>query len=118
MIVSQRPSEVSETIFAQCNNFIALRLTNVNDQLYIKNLLSDVSSSIADFLPNLTPGEFMITGDAVILPCIAKISIPVPEPKSRGVKFYQEWQNGWKDVDFENVIKRWRKEEDDLEKDE
>ncbi len=118
MIVSQRPSEVSETIFAQCNNFIALRLTNVNDQLYIKNLLSDVSSSIADFLPNLTPGEFMITGDAVILPCIAKISIPVPEPKSRGVKFYQEWQNGWKDVDFENVIKRWRKEEVDLEKDE
>ena len=28
MVVSQRPSEVSETIFAQCNNFVALRLTN------------------------------------------------------------------------------------------
>ncbi len=118
VVVSQRPSEVSETIFALCNNFIALRLTNIDDQLYIKNLLSDVSSSIADFLPNLTPGEFMITGDAVILPCIAKIGIPVPEPKSRSVKFYQEWQNEWKDVDFENVIKRWRKEEVDLEKDE
>ena len=32
MVVSQRPSEVLETIFAQCNNFLALRLTNSADQ--------------------------------------------------------------------------------------
>lgn len=31
MVVSQRPSEVSDTIFAQCNNFISLRLTNMTD---------------------------------------------------------------------------------------
>ena len=36
MVVSQRPSEVSETIFAQCNNFVTLKLTNQNDQSYIK----------------------------------------------------------------------------------
>ena len=36
MVVSQRPSEVSETIFAQCNNFVTLKLTNHNDQSYIK----------------------------------------------------------------------------------
>lgn len=28
LLASQRPSEISETIFAQCNNFLALRLTN------------------------------------------------------------------------------------------
>ena len=26
MVVSQRPSEVSETIFSQCNNFLVLKL--------------------------------------------------------------------------------------------
>jgi len=110
MVVSQRPSEVSETIFAQCNNFIALRLTNIEDQDYIKNLMSDISSSIADALPNLGPGEFMITGDAVLLPCVAKVEMPNPEPLSQSVKFLQEWDKEWRDVDFDNVIHRWRKE--------
>jgi len=110
MVVSQRPSEVSETIFAQCNNFIALRLTNIEDQEYIKNLMSDISSSIADALPNLAPGEFMITGDAVLLPCVAKVNMPNPEPLSQSVKFLNEWNKEWREVDFDNVIHRWRKE--------
>lgn len=53
MIVSQRPSEVSETIFSQCSNFIALSLTNIIDQSYIKSLLPDFSAGIGDLLPNL-----------------------------------------------------------------
>ncbi|MBN2461319.1 MAG: DUF87 domain-containing protein [Candidatus Cloacimonetes bacterium] len=110
MVVSQRPSEVSETIFAQCNNFIALRLTNIDDQNYIKNLVSDISRGIADALPNLAPGEFMITGDAVLMPCIARIAKPDPEPQSQSVKFYDEWRKKWKEIEFEDVIKRWRKE--------
>jgi hypothetical protein len=32
MVVSQRPSEVSDTIFAQCNNFIALEKPNPEPQ--------------------------------------------------------------------------------------
>ncbi len=111
MVVSQRPSEVSETIFAQCNNFIALRLTNTNDQDYMKNLITDVSRSVADGLPNLTPGEFLITGEAVLMPCVAKIPMPNPEPQSASVKFYDEWSDEWRNVDFDNVIKRWRKEQ-------
>ena len=50
MVVSQRPSEVSETIFAQCNNFIALRLTNNADQNYVRRLFPDNSSGITDIL--------------------------------------------------------------------
>ena len=41
MVVSQRPSEVSETIFAQCNSFLALRLTNNADQNYVKRPFPD-----------------------------------------------------------------------------
>lgn len=111
MVVSQRPSEVSETIFAQCNNFIALRLTNLNDQEYMKNLITDVSRSVADGLPNLVPGEFLVTGEAVLMPCIAKIPMPNPEPQSASVKFFDEWSEEWREIDFDNVIKRWRKEQ-------
>jgi hypothetical protein len=72
--------------------------------------MSDISSSIADVLPNLAPGEFMITGDAVLLPCVARVEKPYPEPMSQSVKFLQEWNKEWREVDFDNVIHRWRKE--------
>ncbi len=110
MVVSQRPSEVSETIFAQCNNFVALRLTNNTDQMYVKRLFPDNSSGITDILPNLAPGECIIVGDAVLLPSVVQMEIPKPQPASQSVKFHKEWSELWKDVTFEDVIKRWRRE--------
>ena len=56
MVVSQRPSEESETIFSQCNNFLVLKLTNVNDQNCIKNLLPDNNASLVEVLTHLSAG--------------------------------------------------------------
>jgi len=110
MVVSQRPSEVSDTIFSQCNNFVALRLTNINDQNYIKSLLPNNSNSITDILPSLSAGECLIVGDATPMPAIVKIEMPDPEPKSESVKFHKKWKEKWKDITFDDVIKRWKKE--------
>jgi len=110
MIVSQRPSEVSETIFAQCNNFLALRLTNDADQSYVRRLFPDNLSGITDILPNLAPGECVVVGDAVLLPAVTQMPLPSPEPHSRSVPVFQEWKQLWKDVTFSDVISRWRKE--------
>ncbi|OJZ05794.1 ATP-binding protein [Sphingobacterium sp. 40-24] len=111
MVVSQRPSEVSETIFSQCNNFISLRLTNVNDQSYVKALMPENSSAIADILPNLGSGECLIVGDATLIPSVVKLDLPDPQPKSQSVKFKDEWHKDWKDIGFEEIIKRWKKED-------
>lgn len=111
MVVSQRPSEVSETIFSQCNNFISLRLTNVNDQSYVKALMPENSNAIADILPNLGSGECLIVGDATLIPSVVKLDLPDPQPKSQSVKFKDEWHKDWKDVSFEEIIKRWKKED-------
>jgi len=110
MVVSQRPSEVSETIFAQCNNFLALRLTNSADQNYVKRLFPDSLSGITDILPNLAPGECVVVGDAVLLPAVVLMPLPKPEPHSRSVSFHKEWKEPWRDVTFTDVITRWRKE--------
>lgn len=109
MVVSQRPSEVSETIFAQCNNFISLRLTNDADQSYVRRLFPDNSNGITEILPNLAPGECVVVGDAVLLPAVIKMPLPVPEPHSQSVKVHNEWKSLWRDVAFEKVIERWRK---------
>ncbi len=110
MVVSQRPSEVSDTIFAQCNNFIAMRLTNNADQAYVRRLFPDNSSGITDILPNLAPGECVVVGDAVLLPAVVQMPLPKPEPHSQSVRFHQEWNELWKEITFADVIGRWRKE--------
>ncbi|MEN0039025.1 MAG: ATP-binding protein [Cellvibrio sp.] len=110
MVVSQRPSEVSETIFSQCNNFLALRLTNKVDQNYIKALLPDSSSNLIDMLPSLNQGEAFVVGDSVIIPSLVQLPRPNPEPKSASVDVFTEWSENWKDITFEKIVERWRKE--------
>ena len=110
MVVSQRPSEVSETIFSQCNNFVVLRLTNFNDQNCIKRLLPDNNSSLVDCLPTLSSGEALVVGDATTIPAIIKMELPNPRPKSDNVDFYSEWNKEWVDINLTDTIKRWRNE--------
>ena len=110
MVVSQRPSEVSETIFAQCNNFVSLRLTNSGDQNYVRRLFPDNANGITDVLPNLAPGECVVVGDAVLLPAIVQMALPEPEPHSKSVRVHDEWKQPWRDVTFGDIITRWRKE--------
>lgn len=110
MVVSQRPSEVSETIFAQCNNFVALRLTNDADQNYVRRLFPDNANGITDVLPNLSPGDCIIVGDAVLLPAVVHLPLPDPEPHSRSVRVHSEWRELWREVTFKDVVTRWRGE--------
>lgn len=110
MVVSQRPSEVSDTIFSQCNNFVVLRLTNVNDQNYVKSLLPNNTSAIADILPTLSCGECLIVGDAVPLTSVVKLDKPNPEPESESIEFHTKWLDSWQDITFGDVIRRWKKD--------
>lgn len=114
MVVSQRPSEVSETIFAQCNNFVTLKLTNQNDQSYIKNLLPNNTNSIANILSTLAVGQGLIVGEAIPLPSLVNLPKPNPEPKSSNVKVHEIWEKNWKSLDkneqinIKDVIEKWR----------
>lgn len=67
LLASQRPSEISETIFSQCNNFITMRLTNPNDQNYVKRLLPDTMGQLINKMPTLKSGECLLIGDAVYM---------------------------------------------------
>ena len=100
MIVSQRPSELSSTVFSQCNNFIIMRLTNPDDQSFVKSLLPDASISFGDEIANLDQREALLVGDAFTTPMIAKINNANPTPKSDDVAFYTRWKEEWKEIDF------------------
>lgn len=91
LVVSQRPSDVSRTILSQCNNFLALRLTNDSDQNVIKRLMPDSLVGLTAMLPLLDVGESLLLGDAVLLPTRIKLDQPKVKPDSATREFWQEW---------------------------
>ena len=109
LLASQRPSEISETIFSQCSNFIAMRLTNPNDQSYVRKLLPDTQGDLVDKLPSLKAGECLLIGDAVVLPSIALVDRCDPAPSSNDIPYFKLWKEEWKDLPFDKIIEEWRK---------
>lgn len=91
LVVSQRPSDVSRTILSQCNNFLALRLTNDSDQNVIKRLMPDSLAGLTAMLPLLDTGEALLLGDAVLLPTRIKLDQPQVKPDSATRDFWKEW---------------------------
>lgn len=110
MIVSQRPSEISETIFSQCNNFVAMRLTNPSDQQYVKRLMPDSISAITDTLPVLERQEALIIGDCIPIPTIVRIKDLTDKPDSNDINFRTEWKKDWINIAFDDLIKKLKKE--------
>jgi len=90
-VVSQRPNDVSKIILSQCNNFIALRLTNEGDRQVVKSLIPDSLSGIVDMLPLLGIGEAMVFGDAVLMPSKIQLTIPKIKPDSNTKDYWIEW---------------------------
>ena len=107
MLASQRPSEISETIFSQCNNFLALRLTNPADQNYVKRLLPDTMGNLIDRMPTLRAGESLLIGDAVVLPSVVQIDMCDPAPASTDIPYWQLWQEEWHDLDINKIKDTW-----------
>lgn len=91
LVVSQRPSDVSKTILSQCNNFLALRLTNETDQAVIKRLMPDSLSGLTGILPLLDTGEALMLGDAILLPSRIKLDKPAIPPNSATRDFWKDW---------------------------
>ncbi|REL27759.1 ATP-binding protein [Thalassotalea euphylliae] len=107
LLASQRPSEISETIFSQCSSFISMRLTNKDDQNFVKRLLPDTVGDITNILPSLTEGEALLIGEAVSVPSLIKVDKCDLPPSSTDIKYLDEWRDEWKDVAFESLIKTW-----------
>ena len=107
LLASQRPSELSETIFSQCNNFIAMRLTNPLDQNYVKRLLPDTLGNLTDNLPSLQAGEGLLIGEAVILPSIIKVDECRLPPSSNDIPYWELWKEEWKEADINEIKTEW-----------
>ncbi len=92
-VVSQRPSELNETVLSQCNNFVILRLSNDQDHESIVQLVPGAFAGVADVLPTLDVGEAVVIGDAVPLPVRIKLDRASFGPDSKTIPYWSLWAN-------------------------
>ena len=111
MVVSQRPSEISETLLSQCNTMVLMRMNNPDDQEYAARVVSDQFRSLISLLPSLKPGEGFVIGDSVLMPMRTLIDLPPRLPRSNDVDFFSLWSRGAKPLAVETIVQRWWKKD-------
>lgn len=111
VVISQRPSDVNKTILSQCGNFVAMRLTNPDDQNVIKRLFPDNLGDFSEMLPILDIGEGLIVGDASLLPSRVVIDRPSIKPSSATIDFWDEWDKQKDEKGIELAVNALRKQQ-------
>ena len=90
-LITQRPSELSDTCISQCTNFVILRTLHPKDLEYIKNMVPNISIEIVQQLKNLKPGNCIAFGNAFKVPVSMYIDLPNPRPMSNNVDINTVW---------------------------
>ncbi|MGX9567214.1 ATP-binding protein [Pseudomonas sp. CFBP 5748] len=113
MIVSQRPSEIDETILSQCGTIISLRINNSTDRGIVKAAMSDGLAGIVDSLPILRTGEAIIVGEAAQLPTRCRFNV-LPDdkyPNSGDPKISEKWNAARGEEDYSKLVRAWRNQD-------
>ena len=90
-LITQRPSELSDTCVSQCANFIILRTLHPIDLKYIREMVPNVSDEIVLQMKNLKPGNAIAFGSAFKVPTVLYIPLPDPMPLSNNVDLESVW---------------------------
>jgi len=106
-VVSQRPHDVSETVLAQCSSYICLRISNPDDQEYVRSMVPEAVRGTFAALTSLSKGEAVALGEAVPMPVRFRVDIPAPPPNSRDVDYAGKWRDGGKQISVQNLVNNW-----------
>jgi len=110
LLVTQRPSELDETVLSQCGTMIALRMNNSKDRGHIRSAVQDELQSMVDLLPSLRTGEALISGEAVKIPSRVKFFKITNATKSSDPKASEKWLETIDDAqnEYKKLLKSWR----------
>lgn len=90
-LISQRPSEISETSISQCSNFLIFKMYHPKDLNFIKSMVQNIDENTINKIKSLHPGTCMIFGNAFKLPVIVNMDMPNPEPLSNNCNIVKTW---------------------------
>ncbi|MGP1458345.1 MAG: ATP-binding protein [Treponema sp.] len=109
-LVTQRPSELDETVLSQCGTIIALRMNNAKDRGFIRAAMQDELQTMVDLLPSLRTGEGLISGEGVKIPSRVQFYKLSDAPKSSDPKVSEKWMQSYKTKlgDYDKLVSLWR----------
>lgn len=109
LLVTQRPSELDETVLSQCGSIIALRMTNARDKGHVSSAMQDELREMADVLSSLRTGEAIVSGEAVRIPSRVKFFQANNAEKSSDPIASKLWAEALPDVaQYEISVRNWR----------
>lgn len=112
ILVSQRPSELDETLLSQCGTFVVLRLSNSQDQGRVMSAVPDELAGLVNLLPALRTGEAIISGEATQIPSRVRIQLMDPRPNSGDPEVSKLWADKSKlEPAYETAVTNWRKQQ-------
>ena len=95
-LITQRPTELSETVLSQCSNFIIFKLNHPSDLEYIEKMVPNISTDVIEKQKTLQSGTCVAFGRMMKIPMIVKMQVPNPEPQSSNASIYDKWIVEWK----------------------
>jgi len=110
LLVTQRPSELEETVLSQCGTIIALRMNNLKDRSHIRSAIQDELQTMVDLLPSLRTGEAIISGEGVKIPSRVQFYKLSNAPKGSDPIVSEEWMKE-KNInveDYDKLLSIWR----------
>lgn len=110
-VVSQRPHDVSETVLAQCSSFICLRISNPDDQEYVRSMVPDAARGTFSALTSLAKGEAVALGEAVPMPVRFRVDLPDPPPNSTDIDYSGKWRDANIEIDVDKLVNNWHTQE-------
>ena len=90
-LISQRPSELSETSLSQCSNFLIFKMLHPRDVSYIKEMVPNITNEIVKRLRILQPGTCIGFGSAFKVPVLIHMDMPDPAPSSNSCDISARW---------------------------
>lgn len=90
-LISQRPSELSETSLSQCSNFLIFKMLHPVDVEYIRKMVPNITNEITKRLRILQPGNCIAFGSAFKVPVMIKLDMPNPAPSSSSCDISKNW---------------------------
>ena len=90
-LISQRPSELSETSLSQCNNFLIFKMLHPIDVEYIRKMVPNITNEIIKQLRILQPGNCIAFGNGFKVPVFIKMEMPNPAPSSSSCDISGVW---------------------------
>src|SRR5262249_18817949 len=109
--VTQRPTELDQSVLSQCGTIITLRLSNHADRSIVAGSMPDDLGNLAAMVPALRTGEALAVGEALRIPTRVRFRLAASKPVGDDPKLATAWRNPTRPDPryYATAIANWRR---------